>query len=71
MGDQKETFTPAELAERWSQTVGHLSNIRQKGGRCPFTRIGRSIIYLRKDVEAYEDSNRMLACSVKAPAAGK
>lgn len=52
-------LTPADLAERWSISVGTLANDRSAGRGLSFVRVGARIRYARIDVEAYEAAHRV------------
>ena len=52
-------FTPAELAERWQCSPGHLANMRSAGVGPVYLKLGSSIRYRVADVQAYEQSSEV------------
>lgn len=51
-----QLLTPAELAERWQCSSGHLANMRSAGVGPVYLKLGSSIRYRVSDVQAYEQS---------------
>jgi hypothetical protein len=51
-----QLLTPAELAERWQCSPGHLANMRSAGVGPVYLKLGSSIRYRVSDVQAYEQS---------------
>lgn len=50
-------FTPAELANRWSCSVGWLANRRSSGSGGPaYIKVGTKVLYPIDTVESYEAS---------------
>lgn len=52
----KELLTPAELAERWGVTTGHLANLRHVGEGIGYLKLGSRVAYRLEEVLAYEES---------------
>lgn len=52
-----DLLTPAELAERWVCTVGHLANMRSAGAGPTYLKLGASVRYRITDLLAYEESH--------------
>lgn len=52
MGDG--LLTPADLAERWSMSVGTLANLRSARKGPAYLRIGGAVRYRPEDIERYE-----------------
>jgi hypothetical protein len=51
-----QLLTPAELAERWQCSPGHLANMRSAGVGPVYLKLGSSIRYRVSDVQTYEQS---------------
>lgn len=51
---RRDLLTPAELADRWGVSVGHLANLRSFGQGLNYIKIGGRIAYRCDDVLAYE-----------------
>ena len=47
-------LTPADLAKRWSVSVGHLANLRSMGTGPSYLKLGGRILYRALDIEGYE-----------------
>lgn len=47
-------LTPAELAERWGCTPGHLANLRYAGIGPAYLKLGASVRYPVDGIEQYE-----------------
>lgn len=47
-------LTPAQLAARWSISVGTLSNYRSAGVGPDYIKRGRHVVYALAVIEAYE-----------------
>lgn len=56
-GFDRELLTPAELADRWGVSVGHLANLRALGRGLNYLKIGSRIAYRVADVLAYENQH--------------
>ena len=55
-------LTPADLAERWGVTVGHLANLRWEGtSQVPYLKLGGHVRYRLADVLAVEAASVVLA----------
>jgi hypothetical protein len=57
------------LAERWNLSRSKLRNDRWAGRSIPFLRIGRSVRYRLRDIEAYENARRVVQGIDSAPTA--
>jgi hypothetical protein len=55
----KDTLTPEEAAEFIGSTPGTLSTWRCTGKGPVYVKSGRSVRYLRVDLEAYQQQNRV------------
>ena len=55
----KDTLTPEEAAEFIGSTPGTLSTWRCLGKGPVYVKSGRSVRYLRSDLEAYQQQNRI------------
>lgn len=53
----RELLTPAQLADRWGVTTGHLANLRHHGEGIGYVKIGSRVAYRSTDVEAYENEH--------------
>jgi hypothetical protein len=55
-------LTPADLAERWGCTVGHLANLRSEGkSALPYLKLGHHCRYRLADVLAVEAASVVTA----------
>lgn len=50
---EKIAYSPAEVETSFSIPVGTQANLRLRGEGPRFFRLGRKILYLREDVEAW------------------
>ena len=50
----RDLLTPAQLADRWGVSTGHLANLRHLGGGISYLKIGSRVAYRYADVLAYE-----------------
>ncbi len=53
----RDLLTPAQLADRWGVTTGHLANLRHHGEGISYLKIGSRIAYRFADVMAFEDEH--------------
>jgi hypothetical protein len=61
LADLPEISTAADLAPVIGSTVEALSQDRYLGRGLPYVKIGRRVRYLRADVIAYLEANRVVA----------
>ena len=54
---RRDLLTPAELADRWAVSVGHLANLRHQGEGLSYLKIGGRVAYRWSDVLAYEQAH--------------
>jgi hypothetical protein len=54
---------PKEAATYTGLTEQRLAHLRYSGGGCPFVRIGRSVSYLKSDLDAWLRANRRASTS--------
>lgn len=52
-----DLLTPAQLAERWHVTIGHLANLRHQGEGIGYLKIGTRVAYRYQDVVAFENEH--------------
>lgn len=50
----RDLLTPAQLADRWGVSIGHLANLRHHGEGIGYLKIGSRVAYRFDDVLAYE-----------------
>ena len=50
----RDLLTPAQLADRWGVTTGHLANLRTHGEGIGYLKIGSRVAYRYSDVVAFE-----------------
>jgi len=53
----RDLLTPAQLANRWGVSTGHLANLRHHGEGIGYLKIGSRVAYRFTDVEAYENEH--------------
>lgn len=53
----RDLLTPAQLADRWAVSIGHLANLRHHGEGISYLKIGSRIAYRFADVLAYENEH--------------
>jgi hypothetical protein len=58
-------ITTEQLAARWCTSLGYLANLRSQGKGCPYIKLGRRVVYRKKDVERYEVDRRVAAKFVR------
>lgn len=51
---RRDLLTPAQLADRWGVTTGHLANLRTHGEGIGYLKIGSRVAYRYSDVVAFE-----------------
>lgn len=56
-------LTPADLATRWSVSIGHLANLRSMEAGPIYLKLGGRIRYRLVDVEAFERQTLVLGAS--------
>lgn len=56
---------PAELADRWRMSVGHLANWRTSGYGPRYIKFGRKVLYPVVEIEAFEQQRLLTATSVR------
>lgn len=62
MPETRSFLRPADLAERWGVSTGHLSNLRVRGSGPAYLKLNNGTVrYELADVEAYEDASRVEA----------
>ena len=54
---RRELLTPAQLADRWGVSIGHLANLRHHGEGIGYLKIGSRIAYRLADVVDYENQH--------------
>jgi len=55
-------LTPADLAQRWGVTVGHLANLRWEGtSQVPYLKLGGHVRYRLSDILAVEAASVVTA----------
>ena len=52
---RRELLTPAQLADRWGVTTGHLANLRHHGEGISYLKLGSRVAYRYADVLAFEN----------------
>ncbi|SNS61777.1 hypothetical protein SAMN06309944_1021 [Micrococcales bacterium KH10] len=52
-----ELLTPAQLAERWSTSLGQLANLRSARRGPNYVKLGSSVRYRLRDVLDFEESS--------------
>lgn len=55
--EHHDLLTPAQLADRWHVSAGHLANLRHQGEGIGYLKIGSRVAYRYCDVVAYEDEH--------------
>lgn len=50
----RDLLTPAQLADRWGVSTGHLANLRHQGEGIGYLKIGSRVAYRYRDVVAFE-----------------
>lgn len=64
LDDDDLYWTPAELAERWKCTEGHLANQRVAGDGPPYMKPGKGrVLYQRGMVRRYEHARTFISTS--------
>ncbi len=53
----RDLLTPAQLADRWHVSTGHLANLRHQGEGIGYLKIGNRVAYRYRDVMDYEDKH--------------
>ncbi len=53
----RDLLTPAQLADRWGVTTGHLANLRHHGEGIGYLKIGSRVAYRYADVMGFEDEH--------------
>lgn len=53
----RELLTPAQLADRWGVSTGHLANLRHHGEGIGYLKIGSRVAYRLRDVIDYENQH--------------
>lgn len=51
----RDLLTPAQLAERWHVSTGHLANLRHQGEGIGYLKIGSRVAYRFQDIVAFEN----------------
>ncbi|MCM3516161.1 MULTISPECIES: helix-turn-helix domain-containing protein [Nocardioides] len=54
---RRDLLTPAQLADRWHVSTGHLANLRHQGEGIGYVKIGSRVAYRYSDVIAYENQH--------------
>jgi predicted DNA-binding transcriptional regulator AlpA len=57
MADSRTAFRDVELASEWGVSVATLRSWRRRRTGPRYVRVGRSVRYLRRDVEQFIDAN--------------
>ncbi|WP_193608722.1 DNA-binding protein [Nocardioides lijunqiniae] len=52
---RRDLLTPAQLADRWGVSTGHLANLRYHGEGIGYLKIGSRVAYRIADVIDYEN----------------
>lgn len=60
MNKEKKALTPREAAQLYSLSEGTLANLRAAGKGCRFYRVGRKVLYLVSDFDAWIKRNPIL-----------
>ena len=60
-----QILTTGQLAERWHTSRARLANLRSQGKGCAYFKLGRRVMYRKKDVEKYELDRRVAVEFVK------
>jgi hypothetical protein len=55
--EHQDLLTPAQLADRWHMSTGHLANLRHQGEGIGYVKIGSRVAYRFADVVAYENEH--------------
>lgn len=71
MSDSKgnERLTQAQLATEIGKSEAWCERSRWDGSGPAFVKVGRSVLYLRRDLEAWLDAQRHVSTRAKAEAA--
>ena len=60
MNKERKAIRPHEAAEMYGLSVGSLANLRVSGKGCRFYRVGRKVLYLVSDFDAWIRRNPVL-----------